>query len=58
MGGTVLGSTIHFACYQPLAGADYPAVIRVLVEAGADVRAVAPFPTGDPAIDGALRGPR
>jgi ankyrin repeat protein len=55
-GGTVLTSTLHFALYLPVSGVDYVPIVRMLVDAGADVRAVDPFPTGDARIDEALGG--
>jgi ankyrin repeat protein len=54
-GGTVLNSTLHFALYQPIEGADYPAVIEILIAAGAEVDGVTPFPTGNRVIDALLR---
>lgn len=54
-GGTVLTSTLHFAFYMPYAGVDYVPIIAQLVNAGADVAAVDPFPTGNAVIDGVLR---
>jgi hypothetical protein len=50
-GGTVLDSTVYFAMNQPVAGADYPAVIERLLAAGADIEAVDPRPTGIASID-------
>lgn len=59
-GGTVLDSTVYFACRQPIKGANYPAVIETLIAAGADMRAVTPYPTGNDRIDELLsrRGAR
>ena len=60
-GGTVLDSTIYFAVNQPVDKPrsspenDYVAVIETLIEAGADVRAVTPFPTGNARIDEVLK---
>ncbi len=54
-GGTVLNSTLYFAFQQPMPDVDYPAVIRTLIAAGADLRVVDPFPTGNKLIDDALR---
>jgi ankyrin repeat protein len=56
-GGTVLDSTVYFAVNQPVDKSqsspenDYLAVIETLIAAGADVRAVTPFPTGNDRID-------
>jgi hypothetical protein len=50
-GGTVLNSTLHFAQYIPVEGADYPDIIERLLAAGADVSVVDPEPTGIAAID-------
>jgi ankyrin repeat protein len=57
-GGTVLDSTAWFACHSgpgwpPVAGADFPAVMDRLIQAGADVGAV-DYPTGQVAIDAVL----
>ena len=54
-GGTVLDSTLYFALNHPYPGVDYPAVLETLLDAGADVRALDPRPTGSPAIDEVLR---
>jgi ankyrin repeat protein len=54
-GGTVLNSTLHFALYTPVPGVDYAPIVERLVKAGADVRVVDPFPTGNAAIDDVLR---
>jgi ankyrin repeat protein len=54
-GGTVLNSTLHFALYQPAPGATYLPVLEMLIAAGADIREVTPFPTGDASIDNLLR---
>lgn len=54
-GGTVLDSTVYFAMNQPVAGADYPAVIERLLAAGADIEAVDPKPTGITSIDEVLQ---
>ena len=54
-GGTVLDSTVYFAMHQPIAGADYPRVIDRLLEAGADLRALEPSPTGIAAIDAVIQ---
>lgn len=56
-GGTVLDSTVYFALNQPVAGADYPHMIEALIAAGADIRAVTPFPTGNATIDAVLGRP-
>jgi ankyrin repeat protein len=53
-GGTVLDSTVYFALNYPDKGVDYPAVIEVLLSAGADVGAVDPPVTGNTAIDAVL----
>jgi hypothetical protein len=53
-GGTVLNSTLHFALGEPPPGMDYVPIVQRLVEAGADVSVVDPFPTGHPRIDEAL----
>ena len=57
-GGTVLGSTTWFVMnrgpgWPPVPGADYPAVLELLLRAGADVRE-ADYPTGHVAVDGLL----
>jgi hypothetical protein len=52
-GGTVLGSTAHFAIYIPMAGVDYVAVMERLIAAGADVNAA--YPSGGEAVDELLR---
>jgi hypothetical protein len=52
-GGTVLDSTLHFAREDPRA--DYLPMTNMLIAAGADARAVSPFPTGIEAIDDVLR---
>ena len=58
-GGTVLDSTVWFAVNSPrttsCSSHDYPAVIEVLLAAGANPAEVTPFPTGDSALDGVLR---
>jgi ankyrin repeat protein len=51
--GTVLSSTAHFAIHFPVAGVDYPALLEMLIAAGADPAAA--FPSGDEAIDELLR---
>jgi hypothetical protein len=53
-GGTVLDSTAHFAAYMPVEGADYLVVMDRLIDAGANVGVLAPYPPGNAAID-ALR---
>ncbi|MEO5580496.1 MAG: ankyrin repeat domain-containing protein, partial [Gemmatimonadaceae bacterium] len=57
-GGTVLNSTLYFAFQQPTPGVDYPAVIRTLIAAGADLSVVDPSPMGNDLIDDALRAAR
>jgi hypothetical protein len=54
-GGTVLDSTVFFALNYPYRGVDYPAVLDVLLAAGANVEAVDPAVTGIPAIDAISR---
>ncbi len=51
--GTVLGSTIHFAVHMPVKGVDYPAVLELLIAAGANVNAA--YPSGNERIDTLLR---
>jgi ankyrin repeat protein len=51
--GTVLDSTIHFAIHMPVKGVDYPAMLELLIAAGADVYAV--YPSGNERIDAQLR---
>jgi hypothetical protein len=51
--GTVLGSTIHFAVHMPVKGVDYPAVLELLIAAGANVNAA--YPSGDERIDALLK---
>lgn len=53
-GGTVLDSTVYFALNHPYPGVDYPAVLQILLDAGADPQALDPRPTGNPAIDDVL----
>lgn len=54
-GGTVLDSMMYFARIDPVPGADYLAMADVLIAAGANARAVSPFPTGINDIDDLLR---
>ena len=54
-GGTVLDSTTWFAVNWAQPGADYPAVIRRLLDAGADPNEVYPPLTGIPGIDELLK---
>jgi ankyrin repeat protein len=54
-GGTVLNSTAHFALYIPVAGVDYAAVFKLLIDAGADVSVLAGNPAGNKAIDDVRR---
>ncbi len=51
--GTVLGSTTHFAIHMPVKGVDYPAMLEMLIAAGADVNAA--YPSGNEPIDALLR---
>ncbi len=51
--GTVLGSTIHFAIHMPVEGVDYPAMLEMLIAAGANVNAA--YPSGDERIDAFLK---
>jgi hypothetical protein len=51
--GTVLGSTIHFAIHMPVKGVDYPAMLEMLIAAGANVNAA--YPSGNERIDALLR---
>ncbi|HEY2165059.1 MAG TPA: ankyrin repeat domain-containing protein [Gemmatimonadaceae bacterium] len=51
--GTVLGSTIHFATHMPVKGVDYPAMLGMLIAAGANVDAA--YPSGNEQIDALLR---
>jgi ankyrin repeat protein len=51
--GTVLGSTIHFAIHMPVKGVDYPAMLEMLIAAGANVNGA--YPTGNERIDALLR---
>ena len=53
-GGTVLDSTVFSALNYPYKGVDYPAVLEVLLAAGANVEAVDPPMTGIPAVDAIL----
>jgi hypothetical protein len=53
-GGTVLNSTLHFALYQPVPGVNYPAVVEMLLAAGADVRVVT-YPTGNKGLGEVLQ---
>ena len=60
-GGTVLDSTVWFSGNPPIGyppaspDRDYPAVVETLIRAGADVKEVTPFPTGNASIDDVLR---
>jgi ankyrin repeat protein len=51
--GTVLASTIHFAIHMPVEGVDYPAMLELLIAAGADVNAA--YPSGNERIDALLK---
>jgi ankyrin repeat protein len=51
--GTVLSSTIHFAMHMPVKGVDYPAMLGMLIAAGANVDAA--YPSGNERIDALLR---
>jgi len=51
--GTVLSSTIHFAIHMPVTGVDYPAMLEMLIAAGAKVNAA--YPSGDERIDALLK---
>ena len=51
--GTVLSSTAHFAIHFPVRGVDYPALLEMLIAAGADPRAA--YPSGSESIDELLR---
>jgi ankyrin repeat protein len=51
--GTILSSTAHFAIHAPVKGVDYPAVLEMLIAAGADPRAA--YPSGDEKVDAILR---
>ncbi len=51
--GTVLGSTIHFAIHMPVEGVDYPAMLEMLIAAGANVNAA--YPSGDERTDAFLK---
>jgi ankyrin repeat protein len=51
--GTVLGSTIHFAIHMPIKGVDYPAMLEMLIAAGANVNAA--YPSGDERTDALLK---
>ena len=51
--GTVLSSTAHFAIHQSRGDVDYPAMMALLLAAGANVNAA--YPTGDKSIDDLLR---
>jgi ankyrin repeat protein len=53
--GTVLDSTAHFAAYIPVDGVDYAVVFKLLIDAGADVSVLAPYPAGTKAIDDVRR---
>ena len=50
-GGTVLGSTGHFASYMPRSGADYLSVMELLIARGADPSVLWSFPAGNPVMD-------
>jgi ankyrin repeat protein len=54
-GGTVLDLLVWGARHAPFDGVDYSAVAEVLVDAGADVNVVKPFPSGVGSIDELLR---
>jgi hypothetical protein len=51
----VLDSTGYFVRQQPRDSLDYVPVVRLLLSAGANAKAVTPFPLGNPAIDEMLR---
>jgi hypothetical protein len=54
-GGTVLNSTLHFVVHDPKQGADYAAVVELLLAAGANLDVVDPTPTGNARVDDVLR---
>ena len=54
-GGTVLNSTLHFVVHDPKQGADYAAVVELLLAAGANVGVVDPSPTGNTRVDDVVR---
>lgn len=54
-GGTSLDAAVYAATNMPQTGVDYPAIMKTLIAAGADVAAVDPFPTGNANIDDILR---
>ncbi|MGH7616705.1 MAG: ankyrin repeat domain-containing protein [Gemmatimonadaceae bacterium] len=53
--GTVLDSTAHFAMHMPVEGADYGAIFQLLIDAGADVSVLAPYPAGNKPLDDVRR---
>lgn len=43
-GGTVLDSTAYFAEFAPIKGVDYPAMLQLLVDAGANIKVLDEYP--------------
>lgn len=54
-GGTVLDGTCWGAVHAPVPGVDYLPILARLIDAGADLSAVTPFPTGRTDLDRLLR---
>jgi ankyrin repeat protein len=53
-GGSVLSSTVFFACNHPVRAADYETIIDLLLDAGAEISMVK-YPTGKVSIDVVLK---
>ena len=54
-GGTVLDSTGYFVQQEPPDSVNYVSVVELLLSAGANAKAVSPFPLGNHAVDELLR---
>lgn len=57
-GGTVLDSTVYFAEFQPVPGVDYPAVLEMIANAGADIRVLEGYPAESRVVAEFLRSRR
>ena len=54
-GGTVLDSTAYFAEFMPIEGVDYPAIMDVLVDAGANIKVLDDYPAEGTVVPEFLR---